>query len=539
MKINHSRRKFFQDTGKFMAVSSYMFGLENLLGILLQQQVARADDTAYPYKYVNILTPNGPPRWYFDQPLNPSGLAADFNPGSFGTHIANVGGIWKSVYKTKAVSFGGVNVHMAPLWALKSAVGGTPFASLLDNAVMIRGLNMEIDSHPTNQERSVRPFAAAPSISGVVGSVSSAPSPSIGFSSSSTTQVFKSPVSMGGVAVSKGAPIKDLILPFNVAQIVKKDDLDFSIKQAISAIDRHVAEQGLSSHGSDRSLNSTYDMFARNLTAFQTKYTALLQKYTAIAEAEMRAEFPGVTTDLASIKPDGKEQFSFASGSAFKAGNLKTILAKMSPAPSIAQAFAFIEFALSENLTSSITVDLGTVPVTNPADNGGAISNDQHYVGTVVSTLVTSLYYRCTLGCLAELKNALTPAGIFDKTVIHFTSEFSRTPELGMSGSNHGFESSSTSIFSGMIKKGAGGLIGNVGKQAETAAVRAGYPGTWGLARPIKLPGGATRDIINDDVICTVCEMLEVPKIGTKGVSLVKNSGGNVTMPVKGFKNVA
>lgn len=83
MKVNNkSRRKFLNDAGKFSVATTGFYGLENLLQILFQKAIANAaEPTAYDYNYVNLMTPAAPPRWYFDQPLNPANMGAQFIPG--------------------------------------------------------------------------------------------------------------------------------------------------------------------------------------------------------------------------------------------------------------------------------------------------------------------------------------------------------------------------------------------------------------------------------------------------------------------------
>lgn len=526
MKLkNTSRRKFLKDLNSLALSSGMVYGLDQLFNIMIGQSVAQAStESSYPYRYVNFVTSGGPPRWYFDQPLNPKNSSSTFIPGNFGTIIKNSGGKWATEHSVKSVKFGAENIFMPPVWSLKSAGTGVALSSLLQQTVMIRGLNMEINSHTVNRERTVRPFNSTPSITGLVGAYAQKPIPSMGHIGTSTTIAYKGTDGSTPVAVSFTNPIPNVTSPFNVNEIVKYDDLDYSIQRALTAIDTYAKVNKMSSSGNEQSLENTYKMFERNLSQFTKTFATLLDKYQKIVTQEIKADFPGITTDLKDIKPDGSKVFQYTSGQYLTAGdNIKSLL-DASDAPRVAYAFAFAEFALKENLTSALSLDMG--------GNFGrfkntTISHDQHFIGSVTSTILTSLYYRSVLGCMTEFKKSLEAVNLWQSTVVHMASEFSRTPRTDGAGSDHGFESGSTSIISGMIQKP--GLVGDI-YQTPPESMASQYAGTWGHAAPCITENSKKRNIINDDVVSTLCEMLQIPSIGTKGISLVKNSGGVVTL---------
>ncbi len=540
MKIkNKSRRKFLGDAGKFSVATTGFYGLENLLQILFQNAMANATEPGtYDYNYVNLMTPNGPPRWYFDQPLNPDNLGAQFIPGGFGTQLKQSGSVWLPEYKVYKQKFGTQNVFLPPLWNLKSS-SGEDFSSLLNEMIMVRGVDMEINSHQLNQERTVRPFSTSASISGLVGHASSAPTPSIGFTTARATGVFRGVGSAAGIAVSPTNPIPGMTTPFNVSKVVKHDDLDYSIKQALSEMDKYAKNNNLPSIGSEINLDKTYDMFARNLASYQTNYTAIFDKYKTILTKESALEIPEISEKsiLSAIKPDGSAVYGFAPSQRLNGSNMKAIYEAALLPTQIASAFAFCEFALGEKITSSLTVDVGTL--TYDKVSGVAMTSDQHFAGPVTSILFTTTFYRGMMACMLELRKALKAKNMYDKTLFHFSSEFSRTPQKGMGGSDHGFNSGSASFISGMITEAGAGLVGNIHMQSADTNERNLYPGTWGKSAPTKFNDGKSRHIGNDDVVSTICEIMQVPKIGTKGQSLVKNDNGKVSLLVKEKKNVA
>jgi hypothetical protein len=536
---NKSRRKFLNDASKFSVATAGFYGLENLLQILFQKASAQAaGSTPYDYNYVNLMTPGAPPRWYFDQPLNPDNQSAQFIPGGFGTELEQKGSLWLPEYKCYKQKFGAGDVFLPPVWRLKSAAGEY-YSSLLKEMIMVRGVDMEINSHDLNQERTVRPFSTSASISGLVGHASSAPTPSIGFTTSRGTNVFRGVGSAAGIAVSPTNPIPGITTPFNVSKVVKQDDLDYSIKQSLAEMDKFAKLNNYPSVGAEDNLDKTYDMFARNLASYQSNYTAIFNKYKAILAQETALEIPEISERslLNSIKPDGSAVFGTAPSQTLNGSNLKTIYEASSAPEQMASAFAFCEFALSEKLTSSLTLDLGTTTFSNVG--GVRMPTDQHYAGAVSSILFTTTFYRCMLACMLELRKALKAKNMYDKTLFHFSSEFSRTPQKTMAGSDHGFNSGSTSFISGMIAPTGAGLVGNIHKESADAREKGIYPGTWGKSAPTKFNDGKSRHIINDDVVSTVCEFMQIPKIGTKGQSLVSNSNGKFSLLVKEKKNVA
>ncbi|MCB9073572.1 MAG: DUF1501 domain-containing protein [Bdellovibrionaceae bacterium] len=532
MKLkNTSRRKFIKDSSRIVLSSGAIYGLDNLFNILINNSIANATTDTYQYKHVSFLTPGGPPRWYFDQPLNPNNDGT-FVDGNFGTVLKNINGMWQATYAANPVKFGENKLYMPPVWSLKSASSNQSFADLLNETIMIRGLDMEINSHPINEERTIRPFNSNPSISGLVAQLAKKPITSIGHSSAQTTTVYKSPDGSANISVPRGNPISGIIGPFKASDIIQYKDLKHSIKQAVSAIDKYAQQERLPSQGTETTLKNTYEMFASKLDTFAKQFADLVKKYEEIIDLETAALFPEVTSDLKSIKPNGSKEYQYTSNLFFKSGdNLFTILQKANR-PQLAQSFAFAEFALKEDLTASLTLDLG---INFSNIKGVGITHDQHFVGSISSIIFTSLYFRSLLGCMLELKSALQTSGIWDKTVFQFTSEFSRTPRKDGLGSDHGFNSGSMSIMSGMIKQP--GLIGNIYTTPSDSMSNL-YGGTYGDAAPFLKDAGNNRPIINDDVVSTICEMLQIPKIGTKGQSLVKNSDGAVRLLMTDHKNI-
>ena len=514
------RRKFLIGTANVAFSTAYIYGLQSLMETCfgLNQALAQTEDEI---NYLNIQMPGAPPRWYFDQPLNPFNKSGDFTAGLYGTEIRKVGGKFQPIHIGKKMMFGGQQVYMPPVWNLKSASSGKAFKELLEHTMMIRGVDMEINSHTVNRERVVRPVASQPSITGLVADKSNLPLSASGQMGTRATSAFKSEKGSSVISVNKGNPIPNLIDSFK-GRVTKAEDLDIAVTQVMESLDDYAKERGLSSQGGEGQQMSAYEMFDKNLDSFNKKYVGIYKKYQAIVRKEIRAAFPGVTT----VNPISDESvlFSVNRGPVFVKGALNNSIDSKTHINATAQAFAFAEFALTEKLSSSVTVD-ASGSVMQSVKGVGNVPCDQHFVGGVASVFYTSLYYRAFLGCLMELKVKLEAAGIFDKTLIHIMTEFSRTPKKDGSGADHGFNGSSVTLIGGMIE--TPGLVGNIRKKTVSNDNNR-YPGTWGEAAPFNFSTGR-RPIVNDDIVNTVCEIVGVKKIAVKGQSLIRKSGEKVS----------
>ncbi len=515
------RRKLLKGMGHLAMSSSYFYGLQAFIETCMRANLANASAVPSDLCYVNIQTQGAPPRWMFDQPLNPFNKGQDFNGGEYGTQLKKVGSTFHAFHGDKKVNFGGKDLYLPPIWSLNSAQLGTPLADLLNHTLMIRGIDMEINSHQVNRERMVRPVTSQPSIHGLVADRSSRPIAASGVRGTNGTEAFSSRKGLSIVQVPQNDPVPTLVSAFQ-GPITKASDLPFEMKEVIESLDEDAFKRGLSSVGSEDQQMAAFEMFEKNIDAFRRDWLAMYNKYKQIISADINAAFPGITT----VNPIGEKQERFRhdrGANDFVIGSYNAKIVAGTRSDLMAQAFAFAEFALKEKLSSSLSVVTAGVTLQGIKDVGN-LTADQHFVGSVTSVFFTSLMYRAFASCLLELTNQLKAESLFDNTVLHVMSEFSRTPKKNGAGSDHGFRGASAMIISGMVKQP--GLIGNILKESKSSATRSRYPGTWGEAAPLFQSG---RNLVNDDIIQTLCEMLEIPKIAVKGESLVKKSSGSVT----------
>lgn len=510
-KKRQSRRKFLRQAKNLGVAATTLTALDQLFGLYVNKAVANVTATnSYPFRYINFLSPGAPPRWLFDQPLNPSGQSEDFIPGGFGSELvldpSHAAGV-RPVYKTYPVQVGSETIHMPPVWNVENK----RYSKLLENALLVRGLDMEINNHGVNQQRTVRPSTANPSMTGVVADRSLLPVGAIGASNISTTMAFSSEKKQAVVDLSQSNPVPGLTAPFMTPYV---DNPDGNMAKSLDSMGKYAQGRNLASVGFEDAQNLALDMFNRDLASFQSKWTAMRNKYRALVNKAFSDPFPGVNSDAASIELKSHAFFNSNGqnvGKATLAEALSTITNN-----TMADAFAISELAMMEDLSASVSVSLGGSTVNRFGSLN--IPNDQHRYGVGVSIPVTNLLYRAQLSCLEELVTQLKSKGIYDKTVIHFANEFSRTPRRDGSGSDHGFRGGATSIFSGMIKNP--GVVGNVMKGDPSVRVA----GTWGEAAPTIPEGSNKRKIVNDDVVATLSTMLEVPNVAVKGASLVRKT---------------
>lgn len=514
------RRKFLKSSAHLAMLSSYSYGLQMLLNTCMKSNQVWGQPST-EMNYLNFQLPGGPPAWCFDQPLNPHNNKSDFHGGLFGTEIIQSAGKFEPVYRAYKQSFGGKEVYLPPVWRLKSAYSGEAFSGLLNNIMMVRGIDMEINSHTVNRERIVRPVTSRPSIHGLVADRSTKPLAAIGMSRTYGTNAFKSQRGLSMVGFNPARPIQDIVSSFQ-GRVTKAEDLSFSVTQTLEALDQYAIERGLSSQGAEKQQMAAYAMFARNLDAFSDQWDSLYKKYQAIVAAEIRAPFPGIT-DVNPVSDDSNYYKHAVRDTDVLSGSLKDQITSKTHINRMAQSFAFVEFAISQNISSSYSLDILSGRVMSLLKDVTFITADQHSVGVINSIYFTSLMYRALLGCILELKKFLQGNGHFDKTVIHISSEFSRTPKEDGSGSDHGFNSGTATLFSGMIS--TPGLVGNISKLSQKPSFLKRYPGTWGEAAPFfdNVP------LTNDDLVNTLCEIFEIEKLAVKGRSLVRKNGGQVS----------
>ncbi len=548
-----ARREFLKQLGRGLG---FAVGTPFLTDFLLQQLVNRAwavtTGSATSANYIHLSFPGGPPRWYFDLPLTPTGVTSkNFIAGGFGTAFDANGNV---VYKTAAFKVGGQTVHLPPVWGM--GLSRQDFTTLLPNTIFIRGMDMEINNHGISNGRQVAPVVGGISVTGKLADHSNLPIPGIVDLNTWAGQVFRSYKGLGAASISYSQknPAEALLNPFKEFRGNRAAHSALQTRlqaQALEHFERSFASQGGNSGALAKMYDNAIQLMDENIISVASAWDATLAKYKSIMEEAIfpkKGTLPGLfdraipgaasktatdatsllygNGDTAGTKVTGKDiRDMFVPG--------KTTSARM------AENFALAELLIGR-VTSNMTLAfpaLTSLSLDGSEANLFSPNHDQHYMGSRVSLLATTLFYRAFLGCLTELVASLKSKGLFDSTIIHISSEFNRTPKSSGAGSDHGYMAGNTTLISGMI--GECGVVGNI-KVDGRAETGNSYVGTFGVADNFDL-GGMNRPIQVNDVALTITSMLgiDAERVITNGRALLAPSGGRWTLKKKEAKNNA
>lgn len=520
--LKSSRRSFLKVAAKLGLGASVIDSLAmNILNKAFADTVgAKLADI----HYVGISLAGGLPRWQFDLPLRPTSSSA-FSAGTFGTAIEALGSTYKAKYVTKTfTAVGGKKLNVAPVWFMD--VDGKKLTDLLNNIAMIRGVDMEINSHPVSNARQEATNIGGYSIGGVVADVTGRPLPAVVDPTISSGSVFRSAKSMSSVNANLNAanPAQALLRAFQrlpAAATYSGADWKTARDQAHAKFSEYAIQAGLPSSSLADAYSHAEDLIKKDTYSLSDSYSAIVAKYDNIVKAAIFPTigsfveyFPNIIT-VDNTLPG----FSIDRTAKLKNGiNLWDVLKSDKLAPeNLAKDFALVELLMNNGLSSSFAIGSSSFLGLNTGTGTFNLGHDHHFVGEVCETLITTLYYRALLGCLREFKDAIGTK--FNKTVIQIAAEWNRSPAIDGHGSDHGVTGSNVSIISGMIKGpiALGNILTNSGMSA--------YPGTWGVAAPWTFDDGVTRPFVRTDVTRTITSLLGVQDIVNNGYPLLAPDG--------------
>ena len=181
-KMKIDRRAFLNKSKVPMA--SLLFS--HPLGILFDTIVRGALNSAYaesmgtkPRRYIQIFQSGAPERWMFDLFLTPYSNS-NFSPfPHLGTRYTAVNGRYEGLQYSTITKKG---IQVPPLWQspLASSSGGLrPMDELLENMLVVRGLDVGNSSHSGATALQFYPNATTKSITALASDASSAPIPAI------------------------------------------------------------------------------------------------------------------------------------------------------------------------------------------------------------------------------------------------------------------------------------------------------------------------------------------------------------------------
>lgn len=528
-RIRKERREFLKNAAKSVAVLGLgPTAIETLLSSFLNRAEAQVLHEKF---YVHLSLPQGPPRWFFDLPTNPGGVAGDFMAGGFGTAIDASGDIAKAVMSSMSYTANGKTYKLPPIWG--QGPSGRAYTSILANTTFIRGMDMEINNHAISNQRQVAPIIGGKSITGALADVSKMPMPGIIDNGSAASQVFRSgrglaPSALARPTASAPNPLISFLSSFKPlasTSPVSGPAWEQAIKQSLNEFDKYIDDHELKKSSLADAYEQANELIKSNTYDLTNKWATVFPKYEALVKEAFNRERINQLFNQP-VKADGSKAFSIDGPSSqifLSSTDLRTMFNAETTAPFMASNFAIAEILLTSKVTSNATLGFGSPTGFQLGSTAFAVTHDQHRIGSVVTLLSHTAFYRALLNCLHEFIAVLKHNNMFNDTVIHIAAEFNRTPRADGSGSDHGFYGANATLISGMIQKFA--VIGNVYADGRLGAGDS-YAGTWGRAAPFRISSSETRAILPQDVALTACAMLGAAPVSANGYNLLNGNAG-------------
>ncbi len=520
-----SRRQLLTLMGLGMVGLQRLDPVSMITRSVLDGLVAKAQaDGGFPVKnLVSILYPGAPVRWQWDMFLNPNNESIVRN-GSVNNWLSqnsySSSNPQNVAYRAELVPLpGGGSIYLPPLWNrnIPVSTGGTvPMRTLLDNTLMARGVDNQVDmGHVIGPAKILLPLGANASLTGLVGDQSETPLPVVGTTGDHNyaDPIFNGYKSLKGTSPtlvrSSSNALESTLAPFIIsdsttqphAAKLKSAQIQAAIKNAMTELAAYAKS---SMPGAD-TLYKNYDNAAK---LFQTTfgdlrnivYPALLTKYSNLATACAR-------TAIANILPStGNGSYNLATGQFSN---------------ELAWQFAVAEYLLVNNLSSAISICTG-----GTARVAGLFNfNDEHEQPDRAASLICHSYHFLSLSAMIyELRRVLAANGMWDKTLIYVSSEYGRSPRDDGTGSDHAPGASAFTMMSGAISRPL--FIGNIKADDSPTSI---YRGTWGVAAPAATETGS-KIITNNIAASTAAAILGVQNPLSQSSSIVAvDSSGRVT----------
>ncbi len=515
-----------------IATCPFEIYLTNMVLHYLQKGYALAAGDEQSFSETNLIhfsMEGGVARWYWDLPLTPNGndtLGTD-NKMLITKYLTNNGLITGGEYSTFKIG----DYYMPHVWSGLMATsdgGSAPMSELAKNMLIMRGINLQIDSHAINRYKQVAPISGK-SLLGSVADNAKTPIPAMSYNSQSN--YYYSEKGVPNVLVSQLSqlfePLKTVLSPFtSTGNLTSVHNNTIS-----SAIDRALAFLSQSSNDKHKFLPTTYQqrldakkMLNRGFTGFAATFTQLCTKYQTLINrsyGDSSLHLEGVEDIAINGGGDSKLE-SFESWVddnpllfRFDGDDLRTLTDIKSSIAYLPQGMAVAEYMIMNGLSSAINIqtlghqsvivdpanlklinaerrDTGGLFSTKNNLNRGSVRIDQHEMGAYVSLMLNTRYARAYSSCLYELINKLKSVSVssggtlFDRTAIAVTTDFNRSARADGSGSDHGWSGSSYTVYSGQIENLT--IVGNISNRNTPSSPI--HNGMWGDAAGVDEFGG-------------------------------------------------
>ncbi|MBN8538366.1 MAG: DUF1501 domain-containing protein [Deltaproteobacteria bacterium] len=547
MKPTTNRRDFMMRSIQSLGAIGLSQGtIASLMGAIYSRALAteaqklKLNEKGFRYVFVNLY--GAPPRWMFDMPPTPMGSSpSNYVSGGFGNSFEISGQTIQLQNRTFTYNYGsGKSLFLPPVWGMSPT--GLDFTSILPHALFVRGIDMEINSHPVSNARQVAPISGGHSLHGVVADQMGSPIAAV-VTTLPSGAAFKSAKGLGSTPANpSGNPIDAIIAPFrNMPNSIpfRQELAKPVVTQFLDRIDRYAKINKMPGSTLRNALDSADQLIRLNIDSLAALWPGLLNKYTDIVNRGIRpskGELPGVYDKIIPcVSGDLRLRFRIQDSNLMDHSDARDMIQSDSTHAQMSRQFALTEFLLTTGMSSCVDLAAGTNVLDKALVRTGLsvpIIADQHGVGAVTSIVATTLYYRALLGSLTELVSSLKSQQLFDKTVLHISSEFNRNPRVDGSGSDHGVRGGNSTIISGMFDEVS--YIGNIQKNGFS-----GSPGTWGLAADWTFEDGTRRPIKVNDIARTITGMTNSAEIVANGYSLVRPAAnGKWTPKTSGGENV-
>jgi len=388
--------------------------LTNMMISFMQKGTAQAagvDPAFEDFKFISLVMAGGLPRYYWDLPLNPNGnddfvvnpmVVTKFNPDG------------STSYSTTKVG----NYYLPHVWNSKiPTIGGTaPMKDIAKHMMIMRGIDLQIDSHDIDRYRQIAPVPGGISLSGLIADSASTPIPAVGRNGGGN--FYQGEKGIAYLELSGGNPLTAAIspfTPFSSMLSLNSGAVEGAIDQALLRMQASASNKGKFIPSTFASRFNAKKMMMKQFGDLQAQFNSLVMKYRGLITRSF-----GPTAEL---KLAGVEDISFAGNSGprqriaeneyFSGADILTITDMNTLIGDLAEGMAIAEYMIINGLSSSVNIQSGGIsnflvqesynPVTKAiARTNGRITQttDAHFIGSDIGLILFTRYYRAVSACL-------------------------------------------------------------------------------------------------------------------------------------------
>ena len=513
--IKYSRRELIQ-LGGFSGLSLYS-GMDSLVEMILKSFVRRAiaEETGQqehqPTNYINVGLLGAPLRYQFDHWIRTNANDPESKLTLITGSKLNFSNGKLSGADHGYFNHNGVLVPHLYTQNVNTSNGSKPLSDLLKHMTVIRGYQTGLDGHPTNHVRQMAPVGGLPSMTGLAADYSHRIFDAIQWPNRGGYNAFNSAKSKSINILNVGThPAQALLEGFSKPpdNLIKARSLSERNKDAVDLAKRRLAFYINADLPGSKVLAKNHSnaiaLIKKGTDNLEAFWIPSVNRYhNLISEAMRTLNIPGISDSPLLFDNTGNWNNHFADLGDAKRSDLFWKVGSGTAWPIhldfdfrqavaktyhnyLAEGLALCEYILSEQLGAALEIHFGTIPLDFRMAGTDAVQtfnfdNDMHETGAVAAIFLMNQYYRGLGAGILELIEQLKAkkigtTDVWSKTVIQFSSEFSRSARAAGNGSDHGFNQMVTSALAGAVKNGPH-VVGNI---YQTPA-----SGTQGVAAPI------------------------------------------------------